>query len=188
MSLKYVFPLLCTGLLLTAPAIAAPKPPAPSHSTAASDNTSAVAAVSKMLTLRAKNNFAGMYDLLSTKSKKGIPRKEFLASSPQSKEELAQMSPEIRGLYALFADTHNALGYTFAVVGPDPTNPDMVLVHALPKPAPGVVAATLKIYTVKEPGSSKTPRRTVDAIGSVGRVMLKAQSEQAAPPAEPNTP
>lgn len=190
MSRKLIFPAVCAGLLLTAPAIAAPKPAAPkpaappSHATAAADNTSAVAAVSKMLTLRAKNNFAGMYDLLSASSKKNIPRKEFLSVSIVSKAEVAQMPPDLRGMYALFADTRNVLGYTFAVVGPDPTNPDIVLVHAFPKPAPGAVTETLKVYTVAEKGTGKTPRRTVDAFGSVGRAMLKAQSEQPAPPAD----
>ncbi len=184
MSPKYALPVLCAGLLLTAPTFAAPEPPAPSHTTAAADHTSAVAVVSKMLTLRAKNNFAGMYDLLSAYSKKNVPRKEFLAASTTSKAEVAQMPPSLRGMYALFADNRNALGYTFAVVGPDPTNPEVVLVHAFPKPAPGVVTETLKIYTVAEPGTGKTRWRTVDAFGSVGRAMLKAQSEQAAPPAE----
>lgn len=189
---KLIFPMLCAGLLLTAPAIAAPKPPAPSHATAAADNTSAVAAVSKILTLRVKNNFAGMYDLLSASSKKNIPRKEFLAVSIMSKAEVAQMPPDLRGLYALFADTRNVLGYTFAIVGPDPTSPDIVLVHAFPKPAPGVVAETLKVYTVAEQGTGKTRRRSVDAFGSVGRAMAKAQGEQTAPPpdapAAPATP
>ncbi len=185
MSRKLILPALCAGLLLTAPAFAAPKPAAlPSHATAGADHTSAVAAVSKMLTLRVKNNFAGMYDLLSASSKKNIPRKEFLAASTETKAEVAQIPPDLRGMYALFADTRNAQGYTFAVVGPDPTNPDVVLVHAFPKPAPGVVMQTLKIYTVSEKGTGKTRRRTVDAFGSVGRAMLKAQSEQAAPPAD----
>ncbi len=184
MSPKHTLPLLCAGLLLTAPAFAAPKPAAPSHGTAAADNTSAVAAVSKLLTLRAKNNFAGMYELLSASSKKNIPRKEFVAASTESKAEMAQMPPDLRGMYALFADTRNVLGYTFAVVGPDPTNPDIVLVHAFPKPAPGAATETLKVYTVADKGAGKTSRRTVDAFGSVGRAMLKAQTEQAAPPAD----
>lgn len=189
MSRKLIFPAVCAGLLLTAPAIAAPKPAAPpSHATAAADNTSAVAAVSRMLTLRAKNNFAGMYDLLSASSKKNIPRKEFLAVSIVSKAEVAQMPSDLRGMYALFADTRNVLGYTFAVVGPDPANPDIVLVHAFPKPAPGVVSETLKVYTVADRGTGKTPRRTVDAFGSVGRAMLKAQSEQAVPPTDTPPP
>lgn len=190
---KLIIPVLCTrfvcaGLLLSAPAIAAPKPAAPSHGTAAADNTSAVAAVSKLLTLRAKTDFAGMYELLSASSKKNIPRKEFVAASTESKAEMAQMPPALRGMYALFADTRNALGYTFAVVGPDPTNPDIVLVHAFPKPAPGAATETLKVYTVADKGAGKgvgkTSRRTVDAFGSVGRAMLKAQTEQAAPPAD----
>lgn len=185
MSPKLIFPVLCAGLLLlTVPTFAAPKPAAPSHATAAADNTSAVAAVSTLLTLRVKNNFAGMYDLLSANSKKNIPRKEFLAASTETAAEVAQMPPALRGMYALFADTRNALGYTFAVVGPDPTNPDVILVHAFPKPAPGAATETLKVYTVAEKGTGKTRRRTVDAFGSVGRAMLKVQSEQAAPPAE----
>ncbi len=190
MSFKHALPLLCAGLLLTAPASAAPKPAAPpSHATAGASDTSAVAVVSNLLTLRVKNNFAGMYDLLSASSKKNIPRKEFVAASTESKAELAQMPPDLRGMYALFADTRNALGYTFAVVGPDPTNPNVVLLHAFPKPAPGVLPETLKVYTVAEKGTGKTPRRTVDAFGSVGRAMRDAQSKMAAPSeAVPATP
>lgn len=188
MSPKLIFSMLSAGLLLTVPTFAAPKPAAPSHATAAADNTSAVAAVSTLLTLRVKNNFAGMYDLLSANSKKNIPRKEFLAASTETAAEVAQMPPALRGMYALFADTRNALGYTFAVVGPDPTNPDVILVHAFPKPAPGAATETLKVYTIAEKGTGKARRRTVDAFGSVGHAMLKAQSEQAAPPAESPAP
>lgn len=176
MSVKYALPLLCAGLLLSAPAIAAPKPAAPSHGTAAADNTSAVAAVSKLLTLRAKTDFAGMYDLLSAYSKENITRKQFLVGFNDSKAKIAQMPPALRGMYALFGDTRNALGYTFALVGPDPTNPDIVLVHAFPKSAPGAATETLKVYTVADKGAGKTSRRTVDAFISVEIAMLKAQT------------
>lgn len=192
MSLKYVLPLLCAGLLLTAPTFAAPEPPVPSHATAGAADTSAVVVVSKMLTQRAKNNFAGMYDLLTANMKKGVSRTQFLEGAPQSSANIATMTPELRGQYALFADAHNALKYTFAVVGPDPTNPDVVLVHAFPKPAPGVVPATLKIYTVADPGAGKgttrTHHRTVDALQSIAHAMMEAKGKPTPPPTAPATP
>lgn len=157
--------LACAGLPLTAPALAAPKPAA--SSPAAANSASAVAVVSKLLSLRAKNNFAGMYPLLSLGFQELLPRSQFLAGSPESPIEISRMSPVLRGVYALLGDPHNTLKYTFTVIGPDPKNPAVVLVRALPPSALGAVPVTLKVYTLSEPGAGASRRQVVDAVATM---------------------
>lgn len=180
-----------TGLslaLLPIFAGAAPPPAAPPPASAVAD-TPAVSVVRQFLAARSEGRSDAAYALLSAGSQKAISAEDFAAGpfSSQAAEvrnAASHLSTPTTGFMVLLVDPHQALGYTFAVLGPDPADPSVVLVRATP-PAGSIKmstvsapetgarhAVTLRLLTVVDP---KTHAPRVDAVKSL---------EQAAAPGE----
>jgi prepilin-type processing-associated H-X9-DG protein len=161
--------LLCAGLPLaltpSSPAqVPAPTPPAVVTVAAA---TPAVAVVRAFLADRAAGKFAAAYALLSVGLPKFMSAEQFAVGASMPVSASRQMPAQAFGMYALFADTHSTLGYTFTLVGPDPADPNSVLVRAQPRSgAVGVPAATLRLVTTADPTAHA---RRVDIYGSLER-------------------
>lgn len=174
--------------LLPSFAAADPQPAAPPPASAVAD-TPAVAVVRQFLAARSVGLPDAAYALLSSGSQQAISAEDFAAGPfPSWAAEITSaaghLSTPTAGFLALLADPHQALGYTFAVIGPDPADPGVVLVRATP-PAGAVKlptvsapetgarhAVTLRLLTVIDP---KTHALRIDAVKSL---------EQAAAPGE----
>jgi len=162
---------LCAGLLLAlVPALttARAQAPMPAPATAPAADTPAVAVVRQFLADRAARWNLAAYLLLSAKSRQNISLADFEAGRPLPLSDAGKVPAPLFALSALLVDTHNTLKYTFAVVGPDPVDPNIVLVRA-DRDAAGradVPAVTLRLVTVSDP-AAHAPR--VDPLGSLER-------------------
>ena len=185
--------LICTlaGLPLVLPAAfagAGPLPAAPPLASAPAD-TPAVSVVRQFLAARTVGLPNAAYALLAASSQQAISAEDFAAGPFPSQaagvlNASSHLSTPTAGFLALLADPHQALGYTFAVIGPDPAVPSVVLLRATPPvgavklptvsaPETGVRhAVTLRLLTVIDP-KIHAPR--IDAVKSL---------EQAAAPGE----
>ncbi len=181
--LAYAFAGLSLALL-PASAHADPPPTAP-----AAANTPAAAVVRQFLAARAAGREEAAYALLSLASQRATSAEDFAAGPfPSQTAELSaavsHLSTPTVAFLSLLSDPHQALGYTFAVIGPDPANPSIIMVRAMP-PAGAVKlptvsapetgarhAVTLRLLTVADP---KTHAPRIDAVKSL---------EQAAAPNE----
>ena len=151
-----------TGLTLAGlptPASAGTPPAAPIRVA----DTPAVIAVKQFLADRAAGQYDAAYALISPASRQGLTEKEFAAGNPSPFGNDQMFSASLMSVGGLFVDTHNASGYTFTVVGPDPADPAVVLIQASRPPAP---AMTLRLLTAIDP-ATHTPR--LDLIGSLER-------------------
>ena len=167
--------------------LADPTPAAPPASAVA--DTPAVAVVRQFLAARSAGQYDAAYRLLSPSSQKAVSAEDFAAGpfpsqAAEMSNAVSHLSTPTVGFLALLSDPHQALGYTFAVIGPDPADPTVALVRATP-PAGAVKlptvsvpetgprrAATLRLLTVIDP---KTHAPRIDAAKSL---------EQAAAPNE----
>ena len=112
-------------------------------------DTPAVAVVRQFLTDRTAGNSGAAYALLSAYSQKAVLAKDFAAGPPPSasaevSSAANDLSTTALGLGALLVDPHNALGYSFTVIGPAPADPSVVLVRATP-PAGAIKLPTLSV-------------------------------------------
>ncbi len=132
-------------------------PPAPVKAA----DTPAVAVVRQYLADRAAGKAEAAYALLSVRSRRVMTWPDFKAGVPPPLSALRQAArPEsdpsasaVFGLWVLLGDTHNTLHYMFTVLGPDPADPNAVLVHAVPPvTVREVSAATVYIVTARSAG------------------------------------
>lgn len=146
-----------------APVFAAPPPAVPSSAAPLpvaplpAADTPAVAVVREFLADRAAGKYGDAYGLLSAEAQTLVPQAAFAAGDPPPQKEVARLPASILGIGALLADTHNTLGYTFTVVGPDSAVPGAVLVRVAP------VGTVVSLLTVTDP-ATHTPR--IDLMGS----------------------
>jgi len=141
----------------------------------AADDKGAVAAspsdaVRGYLAARARHDSAAQYVLLSAKDRAGIPFTQFNTAFAGDKTRLSHaaedgVSPLLASVSVFFMDAQELSGYAFAVVGPDPGDPQLVLVRAQP---PGVApgkAFLIKIVTTRDAGGAAR----LDMLPSYGK-------------------
>jgi prepilin-type processing-associated H-X9-DG protein len=109
-------------------------------------------AVRTYLAARARRDLAGQYALFSTTTQSQIPFAQFDTAFASDKAPLSHaaedgMSPLLTCVSVFFIDAHGLSGYQFTVVGPDPADPQVVLVHAQPPRVSLNKAFLLKIVT-----------------------------------------
>jgi prepilin-type processing-associated H-X9-DG protein len=114
----------------------------------------AVTAVQQFLTARTAQQYGAAYALLSRQAQQTIPYNQFIAPNNfrQMTQEMSSDLDEASAFSAvltLFADTHNTSGYSFAVVGTEPSQRNTVLVNATSKD-PKITAQVLKIVVVMD--------------------------------------
>ena len=144
------------------PAFAAPPP-----ATAAQADTPAVAVVREFLADRAAGKYDAAYALLSANSQLTTSLKSIERGDPTAAHDFQGWPAPALGLLVFFFDTHNTLNYTFTVIGPDPLDPNSVLLRAVP---PAGSAATLRLLTVSDPA---THTARLDVLGAVQRAAPK---------------
>ncbi len=175
-------------VLLPAFAGAGPLPAAPASAPAVAD-TPTVSVVRQFLAARTVGLPDAAYALLSTNSQKAISAEDFASGPPPSTatevlNAASHLSTPTTGFMVLLTDPHQALGYTFAVVGPDPADPSVVLVRATPP------AGAVKLPTVSAPETGARHAVTlrlltvIDPKTHAPRLDLVRSLEQAAAPGE----
>ena len=124
-------------------------------------DTPAEAVVREFLADRASGKYADAYALLSSASQKGVTENGFAAGQPLPAELMQHQSDPLFPFAVLLNDTHNAQHYTFTVAGPDPADPNAVLVRAAPpQAAAGVPVLVLHLAVVTDP-AAHAPRLDV---------------------------
>ena len=96
-------------------------------------DTPAVAVVRQFLTDQAAGNSPAAYSLFSGSSQQMVTEAKFAAGDPLPPSTMKQKSDPVFGLAVLLADTRHTEHYVFAVIGPDPADPNTVLVRATPR-------------------------------------------------------
>ena len=157
MNTRFAF-LIGTLAGLVTPAFAAPP-----SATAPQADTPAVAVVREFLADRAAGKYDAAYALLSANSQLTASLKSIEKGDPTAAHDFQGWPAPALGLLVFFFDTHNTLNYTFTVIGPDPLDPNSVLVRAVP---PAGSAATLRLLTVSDPA---THTARLDVLGAVQR-------------------
>lgn len=154
------------ALSLIMPALAAPPPAITPQA-----DTPAVAVVREFLADRAAGKYDAAYALLSANSQLTTSLKSIEKGDPTAAHDFQGWPAPALGLLVFFFDTHNTLNYTFTVIGPDPLDPNSVLVRAVP-PAEAAAgsAATLRLLTVSDPA---THTARLDVLGAVQRAAPK---------------
>ena len=114
-------------------------------------------AVRDYLAARARHDSAGQYAFLSAKGRAEVPFTQFDTQFAGEKDPLAHVaedgvSPLLAAVSLFFMDSHGTSGYQFSADGPDPSDPHVVLVHALPPHTLPEKALLLKVVTVREAG------------------------------------
>ncbi len=109
-------------------------------------------AVRNYLAARARHDLPGQYALFSSTTQGQIPFAQFDTEFASDKAPLSHaaedgMSPLLTCASVFFMDAHGLSGYQFTAAGPDPTDPQVVLVHAQPPGVPADKAFLLKIVT-----------------------------------------
>ncbi len=109
-------------------------------------------AVRNYLAARARHDLAGQYALFSSTAQSQIPFAQFDTAFASDKAPLSHaaedgMTPLLSCVSVFFMDAHGLSGYQFTVAGPDPGDPQIVLVHTLPPGVPADKAFLLKIVT-----------------------------------------
>ncbi len=109
-------------------------------------------AVRKYLAARARHDLAEQYGLFSTTVQSQIPFAQFDTAFASEKSPLSHaaedgMSPLLTCVSVFFMDSHGLSGYQFTVVGLDPADPQVVLVHAQPPGVPAEKAFLLRLVT-----------------------------------------
>jgi hypothetical protein len=181
--------LACTlaGLFLALPPALVSAAPPPS--TSVPTDTPAVAVVRQFLADRAEGRYDDAYALLSAGSQKAVLKEDFAAGPPPSSSaEVASAARDLStvalGLGALLVDPHNTLGYSFTVVGPDPVDPSVVLVRAVPPTG----AVKLPTVSVLEAGIRHAAilrlLTVIDPAAHAPRVAAAESLEQGAVPGE----
>lgn len=112
------------------------------------------------LAARARQDTAGQYALFSPGTQDGLPLTQFKDMSTESKTLLAHaaedgLSPLLACVSMFFMDPMGQTGYQFTILGPDPTDPSVVLVQAQPPGVPAAKAFLLKIATTAVAGAAR---------------------------------
>lgn len=137
------------------PAAAAPAP-----LTAPAADTPAVAAVRKFLNARAAGNSDAVDTLLSAGTRAQLSalqaegQGDKLIKAMTTPAGLASIPPGALPVLALFADRHDVLRFRFRALGPDATDPAVVLVRTYQVGTPLSTVSVLKVVTVPGPAGS----------------------------------
>jgi len=130
------------------------------------------------LTARARHDSAGQYALFSYQVRDEVPFSQFDARSVGKESSLAHaagdgLSQPMAAVTMFFMDARGVSGYRFSVAGRDPSDPNTVLVRALPPGAAPGKAFLIKISTAPHAGGArlemlpsyqKTSPRAFDAM------------------------
>ena len=159
----------CAFALLALSAAAANADPAPPPAPAAgaapvsAKDTPAVAVVREFLADRAAGKYEAAFALLSSSSRTIAGKNNFTGKSAPIRATLKEKSLPVYGLAVLITDPRDTLHYTFTVLGPDPADPQTVLLRAAPPAsAAGVPAVITRLVTVEDP-VDHAPRLDVQA-------------------------
>ena len=130
-------------------------------------DTPAVAVVREFLADRAAGKYADAYGLLSSASQKDMTENQFAAGRPMPPNFMQHQSDPLFPLVVLLNDMHNTRHYTFTLIGPDPADPNAVLVRAAPpQTAAGVPALVVHLAVLTDP-AAHAPR--LDVVQSLRR-------------------
>ena len=138
-------------------------------------DTPAVAVVREFLADRAAGKSADAYGLLSSASQKGMTENQFAAGRPMPPSFMQHQSDPLFPLVVLLNDMHNTRHYTFTLIGPDPADPNAVLVRAAPpQTAAGVPVLVVHLAVLADP-AAHAPR--LDIVQSLMRSNPKLAGE-----------
>ena len=176
MNLRFaLFNAALAGLSLVAPGFAAP-PSAPVPKA----DTPAVAVVREFLADRAAGKYTAAYALLSANSQQTTSLMSIERGDPTAAHDFQGWPAPALGLLVFFFDTHNTLNYTFTVIGPDPLDPNSVLVRAMsPAGAAAGSAATLRLLTVFDPVTHTVRLEVLGAVQRAAPEAFAAEREKA---------